>query len=235
MKKLFLSAALAITGLSAAAQSVDGLEYGAYYQKQEITAALGDAQESGQDPAHLTFRCGASSFSFDFSAQNADGAGRFVAVDILDAAHTVRFPLGEFKVGDSLKKLLYLRGDLEFLAFEDKLCRLSYIDMNGKKVSVMLEYDDDNIITHIRDLTIGGRKPDTGSRKGKFFNAIPITEVAGTSVRAGEPLERLLDLEVDVEFSPYGNGICRIWNDRMHEQYLVRYDLDHIIKEILLF
>lgn len=236
MKKFTLTAVSVLAaGFVATAQSVDGLEYGSYYSKGDITSILHRTQESVSDNGFLVFKSGKSTFSFDFTSAYESVDGRFVGIDICDAGHVVKLPLGEFKVGDTLEQLLYFRGDMEFLAFEGNLCRLSCLNKGGKKVSVMLEYDDNMVITRIREMAVSGKKDGKADKKGKFFNAVPVVETAGINIQAGDPLSKLLTLEVDIEFSPYGNGICCITNERLHEAYLIRYDMQHIVKEILLF
>lgn len=234
MKKAILILAGTLLALSVSAQSVNGLNYGGFYTQEEISTAFG--AQTGVDPTNSqVLKFGGSSFIFDIANPTEDGKIRLLGVDIRDARHVVKFPLGEFKVGDPLTKILYLRGDLEIVGQPENTCRLSYYNKNDRKVCVTLELDAEKNIKAIYDLSVGGKKPATKERVSRFYEALPIVETAGVELKAGDTLDKLLGANVNIEFSSYGNGICRIYNEKVQEQYLVRYDLDHIIKEILLF
>lgn len=235
MKKIIFAVASLLCCVYAYSQSVDGLAYGSFHSKEAIRAALPSAVEINGTDGSQVFKVGNSTFGFDFTGAYESTDGRFVSVDICDEDHVVKFPLGEFKVGDNLEKLLYRRGDMEFVNTPDKICRLSYYNKGGNKVSVMIKYDDDKVIREIRDLSIGEKKKkDASATKYGFYNAVPVVETSGITLNAGDPLSRLLDINVDIEFSSYGNGVCKISSSKLRVQYLIRYDTNYTIKEILL-
>ena len=219
MKKAFILTVLAVIPtilLPAAmsAQTLNGLKYGEYYTKDQAAAALGAPEQYGYNQ-----------YAFDAS-------GRLVGADIKNDKCVVGLVTGSFKVGDDLKHMLYIRADIEKVGEVPGVCRVRYME-NGRSVIFYLNLDENNVIREISRFEIVRNKERQDMGDSRFFQSIPSVKTTIVDLRVGDLLEYVLDCEVDVEFTGYGNGICRIHNDKRREQYLLRYDMDHVIREIL--
>lgn len=219
MKKTFILTVLAVIPailLPAAmsAQTLNGLKYGEYYSNDQVAEALGAPEQYGDNQ-----------YAFDAS-------GRLVGADIKDDKCVVGLVTGKFKVGDDLKHMLYIRADIEKVGELPGVCCVRYTE-KGRSVIFYLYLDENNVIREISRFGIvrGKERQDMGD--SRFFQSIPSVKTAVVDLRVGDLLEYVLDYEMDVEFTGYGNGICRIHNDKRREQYLLRYDMDHVIREIL--
>lgn len=218
MKKAFaliaFSVLQAMLFVTLPAQTLNGLKYGEYYSKDQIVAAFGTPEQYGDNQ-----------YAFDAS-------GRLVGADIKDDKCVVGLVTGKFKVGDDLKHMLYIRADIEKVGEVPGVCRVRYME-NGRSVIFYLNLDENNVIREISRFEIVRNKERQDMGDSRFFQSIPSVKTTIVDLRAGDLLEYVLDCEVDVEFTGYGNGICRIHNDKRREQYLLRYDMNHVIREIL--
>lgn len=235
MKRTVLSVICLMYGLIAAAQSVDGFELGSYYSHSQILSSLRHARTVSADNGYQIFISGNSSLSFDFTGAYESNDGRFADADICDANHIVEFPFGQFKVGDSLVSLLQKRAGFTFSGYDANVCQISYT-VKGNRTSVLLQFGAGQIITEISGFVaekVKKEKADT-PRSG-FYNAVTEIDVNGNALSAGNSIAKLLELGLDVDFTGLGNGLCKItFNDGKGEKsYLVRYGMDHIIKEML--
>lgn len=218
MKKAFaiIGFSVFLTMLSAtlSAQTLNGLKYGEYYSEDQVVAAFGTPEQYGQNQ-----------YAFDPS-------GRLVGADIKDDKCVVGLVTGKFKVGDDLKHMLYIRADIERVGEVPGVCRVRYTE-KGRSVIFYLYLDENNVIREISRFEIVRSKERQDMGDSRFFQSIPAVKTTVVDLRVGDLLKYVLDYEMDVEFTGYGNGICRIHNDKRREQYLLRYDMDHIIREIL--
>lgn len=233
MKKIFSTLLLALPCLTLAAQSVDGLEIGSYYSKGAIYTSLHHAKELTAENGQQLFISGMSSFYFDFTGAFESGEGRFASAVIKDNNHVVKFPFGEFTVGDGLDKLLKLRADIAVSGRQSGECTVSYTKRSGVRMSTKVKFNEGFIITEITDFRLDKVKKQD-MQQGNFYNAVSSVVVSGNSLEMGFPLATLLRFGVDVTFSQYPNGVCLISTGGRHPvQYLVRYDMNYIVREIL--
>lgn len=233
MKKIIATLLLALPCLAVAAQSVNGLEIGSYYDKGSIYTALNHAKELTAENGQQLFISGTSSFFFDFTGAYESNDGRFASADVRDASHIVKFPFGEFQVGDGLDKLLKLRADISVSGRQSGECTVSYTKRSGVRMSAQVRFNEGFIITEITDFRLDKVKKQD-MQQGNFYNAVSSVVVSGNSLEMGFPLATLLRFGVDVTFSQYPNGVCLISTGGRHPvQYLVRYDMNYIVREIL--
>lgn len=234
MRKMFLTALAVLSWLYASAQSIDGLEFGSYYSINEIRARLSGASESSDKKGNSVFTEGVSSFFFDFTGAAGAEEGRLVNATVCDEKHTLKFPFGTFRVGDSLEKLLFGRADLDFAGYAANTCMMSSAAGSDRSAQATIKYNTERRITEIYGIGAGERKSAKGF-DARFFNSVQSAEIAGVALHVGDPLTKLLSMKVDIVFSPYGNGICCVTADGIFRSssYLVRYDNNHIVKEIL--
>lgn len=207
------------------AQTVNGLSYGSSYTQDEIVSVMGEPDSCEDKGNSLTYIYGHCRYTFD--------NGRFVDARIGDGQGIVSIPNGSFRVGDSLCSLIGIRADMKFADFPDGLCRVEYVNEEGRTVQMFIKYDKDLNIEEISSFTVAGKKVWKGTGNLRFFDAIPSIETPYMKLSSGEKLDCILLFDLDVEFSSYGNGICLVSNESHHEKYLIRYDLNLIIKEIL--
>lgn len=233
MKKIVSTFLFALPCLAMAAQSVDGLEIGSYYSKDAVYTVLNHAKELTADNGQQLFISGTSSFYFDFTGAYESNDGRFASADVRDDSHVVKFPFGEFKVGDNLEKLLKLRADLDIAGRQSGECVISYTKRSGVRMSATVRYIEGFVITEITDFRLDKVKKQD-MKQGSFYNAVSSVVVSDSSLEMGFPLSTLLRFGVNVTFSSYPNGVCLIsTGDRHPVQYLVRYDMNFIVREIL--
>lgn len=233
MKKIFSTLLLALPCLTLAAQSVDGLEIGSYYSKDAVYTVLNHAKELTADNGQQLFISGMSSFYFDFTGAFESGEGRFASAVIKDNNHVVKFPFGEFTVGEGLDKLLKLRADIAVSGRQSGECTVSYTKRSGVRMSANVRFNEGFIITEITDFRLDKVKKQD-MKQGNFYDAVSSVVVSGNSLEMGFPLSTLLRFGVDVTFSQYPNGVCLISTGGRHPvQYLVRYDMNYIVREIL--
>lgn len=233
MKKITFSILCILFSIAVSAQSVDGLELGSYYSKDQIHVALSHALESTADNGMQVFTCAGSRFYFDFTGAYESNDGLFADAEILDADHTVKFPFGTFKVGDPLVCLLHFRASVQMMNAGESSCILSYLKGN-RKLTALVRYDGKKKIVGIKDFGSEKTKKAERTEIGHFYNAVPSVRVGAEFVAAGDTLDKLLALNADVEFNDLPNGICKITTGgHKPAKYLVRYDLNHIVKEIL--
>lgn len=225
MKRILLASLCLGFAVSVSAQTVNGLSYGSGYTDEEIVSAIGRPDSIEDKGNSVTYVYGKCRYTFD--------NGRFVDAKIADGTSAVGIPNGSFKVGDNLSSLIAIRADLKFVGFPEGLCRLEYVNDEGRVVQMFIKYDGDRNIVEISSFTVAGKKVRTGAGDSRFFDALPSVETPYLKLSSGDPLDKILSFTLDVEFSSYGNGICLISNKNHHEQYLIRYDLDLVIKEIL--
>ena len=233
MKKTVVSIICSLFAVMAAAQSVNGLELGSYYSKDMIHALLSRALESTADDGMFVFTSGESKFYFDFTGAFESNDGRFVDAAVYDPDHIVEFPFGEFRVGDSLTRLLYLRANVQMVDTEESFCTVSYVK-GTRKMAVRIELDEEMNVAGALNFTAGKVEKDVRMERGPFYAAVPSVRVGTVVIKAGDPLSKLLTLHADVNFTGLHNGVCKITTGGWKPvSYLVRYDLDHIVKEIL--
>lgn len=234
MKKMLLTTLAVLSGLYASAQSIDGLEFGSYYSIDEIRSSLSGASESSDKKGSSVFTKGMSSFFFDFTGAEEGEEGRLVNATVCDEGHSVKFPFGTFHVGDSLEKLLFGRADLDFAGYAANTCMMSSAAGSDRSAQAAIKYNTDRRITEIYGIGTGERKI-AKSFDARFFNSVQNAEIAGVALHAGDSLTKLLSMKVDIVFSPYGNGVCCVTADGIFRSssYLIRYDNNHIVKEIL--
>lgn len=214
MKRALILAFFLSFSVTLSAQTLNGLKYGEYYSKEQVAAAFGAPEQYGENQ-----------YGFDAS-------GRLVSADIKDDKCVVGLATGKFKVGDDLKHMLYIRADIERVGEMPGVCRIRYMEKE-RSVIFYLYMDSDNVIQEISRFEIVRTKERQDMGDSRFFQSIPSVKTTIVDLRVGDLLEYVLDCDVDVEFTGYGNGICRIHNDKRREQYLLRYDLNHVIREIL--
>lgn len=225
MKRILLIVLFLASAAAVSAQTLNGLSYGFFYSDGDIVSALGTPDSCENKGDNVIYTYGKCQYTFD--------KGRLVDVKIGDDACAVGIPNGSFKVGDNLSALVAIRADMKFVGFPEGLCRMEYVNGEGRVVQMFIKFDNDKNIVEISSFTVSGKKVRTGTGDAKFFSAIPSIETPYVSLSSGESLDRILAFGYDVEFSSYGNGICLISNKNYHESYLLRYDLDLVIKEIL--
>lgn len=225
MKRFSATVICAFLCILAGAQTFKGLDFGASYQEESIFEAMGTPDSSEASGATVTYRYGECSYTFD--------NGRFVDASISGSGCSVETVNGILSVGDNVSKLLALRIDLEFVEYPEGMCRLSYPAEDGRTVQFFVKYDADRAVTSMNGFTIVAPKERTSMAGIHFYESIPSVETPYFHIASGDKLEDVLAFKLDIEFSSYGNGICRVYNKRQHEQYLVRYDLDRSIREIL--
>lgn len=238
MKKTVLSVVCIMMGIiSASAQSIDGFEMGSYYSPSQISDALHHSRQVNSDNGYQMYISGNSSFSFDFTGAFESNDGRFAAADICDDSHVVKFPFGEFKVGDSLADLLHLRANLTFSGYKGNVCEVAYVNQKGHKISALVQFGSGKVITEIYQFSTENLKKQKKeeTQRNAFYAASSEIDIDGNTLEAGNSIDRILTLGVDVEFNGLGNGICKIivptlWGKK---EYLVRYGMDTYIKEIL--
>lgn len=225
MKRILLSVLCLASAAAVTGQTLNGLSYGSGYSDEEIVSALGAPDSRESKDGSVTYNYGKCRYTFD--------SGRFVDAKLGDGSCTVSVPNGSFRVGDNLSSLVAIRADLKFVGFPEGLCRMEYVNGEGRVAQMFIKYDADRNIVEISSFTVAGKKIRAGLGEFRFFDAIPSIETPYVNLSSGEKLDRILVFGFDVEFSSYGNGICLISNKDHHEQYLLRYDLDLVIKEIL--
>lgn len=222
---MLLAVLCAASAFSLPAQTVNGLSYGATYTDAEVISAMGRPDNCENKGTGVIYTYGKCRYTFD--------NGRFVDAKIGDASGVVGVPNGTFKVGDNLSALIAMRADLKFVSFPEGLCRMEYVNEDGRISQMFIKYDADRNIVEMSSFTVAGKKVRTGTGESKFFDALKSVETPFFKLSEGDSLDSILKFRLDVEFSSYGNGICLISNKLQHEQYLLRYDLDLTIKEIL--
>lgn len=222
-------------GIAALAQSVDGFQLGSYYSNSQILSMLRRARTVNADNGYQIFISGNSSFSFDFTGAYESNDGRFVDVDICDANHVLEFPFGSFRVGDKLSSLFMKRAGFVFSGYDSNVCQIYYTARSSKN-SILLQFGAGQAITEISGFTSEKVKKEKNdvARSG-FFNSVTEIDVNGENLSAGNSVGRILELRLDVDFTGFGNGICKIsfTSGNKEKSYLVRYGMDGIIKEIL--
>lgn len=224
MKRYTLTAFCILMCTLAGAQTFGGLEFGTSYQEDRIFEALGTPVSSETLNSSVTYSYGESSYTFD--------NGRFVDARIKGEG-SVGLPGGTLAIGDDLSKLIAMRVDLAFVDYPEGMCRLQYPNGEGRMVQFIVKYDADRKITSMNSFSTVAPKERIASTGAHFYESMRSIETSCISICAGDSLEEVLSFRVDVEFSPYGNGVCRIVNSKRHEQYLLRYDLDRKVREIL--
>lgn len=234
MKKIFSTLLLALTCVAMTAQSIDGLELGSYYGKGAVYSALHHAKELTAENGQQLFISGMSSFYFDFTGAFESGEGRFASAVVLDGTHVVKFPFGEFRVGENLGKLLDLRADLDIVGRNEGECVISYTKRSGVRMSALVKFNEGFVITEISQFRLDKVKKASDPKKNEFYNAVSSVVIAGNSLEMGFSLSTLLKFGMNVIFTSYPNGVCLIsTGGRTPVQYLVRYDMNHIVREIL--
>lgn len=234
MKKTIISIVCSLFAFSAIAQSICGLELGSYYSKDQVHVALSRALESTDDNGMFVFTCGQSKFYFDFTGGFESTDGRFADAEVYDPNQIVKFPFGEFKVGDPLTRLLYLRANIQLLDAGESTAILSYVK-GVRRLAASVKFDGEMELTEIRNFVSEKiKKAEKAEVRNPFYAAVPSVRVGTVVIKAGDPLSKLLSLNANIDFNGRPNGVCRVvtggWKPA---SYLVRYNLDHVIKEIL--